>query len=82
MTLSDNQKNPALIHVVAEHRQSMKILGVPEEKVIVDKFETRRFPQDRQEILKYMIELEQEILSGYRVLPLEVLYPPGPQYRH
>ncbi len=27
VTLSDNQKNPALKNIVAEHRQSMRVLG-------------------------------------------------------
>jgi N-acetylglucosamine malate deacetylase 1 len=57
VTLSDNQKNPLLKNVVTEHKQSMKILGVSEENVIVGKFETRRFPESRQEILEYLIEL-------------------------
>ncbi|KAF0110780.1 MAG: hypothetical protein FD147_1430 [Chloroflexi bacterium] len=57
VTLSDNQKNPTLKNVVEEHYRSMKVLGVPEKKVIVGKFETRRFPEFRQEILEYLIEL-------------------------
>jgi LmbE family N-acetylglucosaminyl deacetylase len=60
VTLSDNQKNPALTQLVAEHHQSMKVLGVPEEKVIVGQFETRRFPQNRQEILEYLIDLNKK----------------------
>jgi LmbE family N-acetylglucosaminyl deacetylase len=57
VTLSDNQKNPALKTIVAEHRCSMAVLGVPEQNVIVGSFETRRFPHFRQEILEYMIDL-------------------------
>jgi len=57
VTLSDNQKNPLLKNLVAEHRQSMAVLGVPEQNVILGEFETRRFPHARQEILEYMIEL-------------------------
>jgi N-acetylglucosamine malate deacetylase 1 len=60
VTLSDNQKNPALTQLVAEHHRSMKVLGVPEEKVLVGQFETRRFPQNRQEILEYLIELNKK----------------------
>jgi LmbE family N-acetylglucosaminyl deacetylase len=56
LTLSDNQKNPALVNVVQEHRRSMAILGVQPENVVVGEFETRRFPQARQEILEYLIE--------------------------
>ena len=57
VTLSDNQKNPDLLNVVAEHRQSMHVLGVKPENVLVGNFETRRFPHARQEILEYLIEL-------------------------
>ncbi len=60
VTLSDNQKNPLLKNVVKEHRQSMAFLGVPKENVIVGQFETRRFPQARQEILEYLINLNKE----------------------
>jgi len=57
VTLSDNQKNPQLTNVVDEHYRSMKILGVPEEKIIVGNFETRRLPQFRQEILAFILEI-------------------------
>jgi len=57
VTLSDNQKNPDLINVVDEHRRSMRILGVPDDHVVVKEFETRRFPYFRQEILEYMVGL-------------------------
>ncbi len=57
VTLSDNQKNPALSHLVDEHYESMRILGVPREKVVLGQFETRRFPSARQEILEYLISL-------------------------
>jgi LmbE family N-acetylglucosaminyl deacetylase len=60
VTLSDNQKNPLLKNIVSEHYRSMKILGVPEEKVIVGQFETRRFPQFRQEILSFILEIRNE----------------------
>jgi LmbE family N-acetylglucosaminyl deacetylase len=56
-TLSDNQKNPLLTNLVKEHYASMETLGVPKEKVVVGQFETRRFPQQRQEILEYMIDI-------------------------
>jgi len=60
VTLSDNQKNPLLKNVVSEHYRSMSILGIKQENVIVGQFETRRFPQARQEILEYMIKLNQD----------------------
>jgi LmbE family N-acetylglucosaminyl deacetylase len=60
VTLSDNQKNPDLHHLVQEHYASMAALGVPKEKVILGQFETRRFPHFRQEILEYMIQLNKD----------------------
>lgn len=60
LTLSDNQKNPALKNVVEEHYRSMAILGVPREKDIVKTFITREFPHYRQEILEYLFRLNRE----------------------
>jgi LmbE family N-acetylglucosaminyl deacetylase len=60
VTLSDNQKNPALKNLVDEHRRSMSVLGVPPERDILEAFETRRFPQLRQEILEYLYRLNRE----------------------
>lgn len=60
ITLSDNQKNPELKDVVRECRLSMKELGVPDDHVLIGEFETRRFPQQRQEILEYLIHFNQE----------------------
>lgn len=57
VTLSDNQKNPLLTALPQEHYRSMAVLGVPEKNVILGQFETRRFPELRQEILEYMIQL-------------------------
>ena len=57
VTLSDNQKNPALTRLVEEHYKSMAVLGVPESSVVLGQFETRRFPHARQEILEYMVNL-------------------------
>lgn len=57
VTLSDNQKNPELQHLVDEHYESMAVLGVPREKIQLGTFETRRFPHLRQEILEYMIQI-------------------------
>jgi N-acetylglucosamine malate deacetylase 1 len=59
VTLSDNQKNPDLTHLVQEHFNSMTVLGVPKERIILGQFETRRFPHARQEILEYMIQINQ-----------------------
>lgn len=60
ITLSDNQKNPLLQNIIREHFSSMAILGVPEKNVVVGQFETRRFPQSRQEILEYLIAFNQQ----------------------
>ncbi|KXK14082.1 MAG: LmbE family protein [Chloroflexi bacterium OLB14] len=60
VTLSDNQKNPDLKKVKGEHLQSMKVLGVPEEKVIFGNFTTRIFQQSRQEILEYFLKLRKD----------------------
>lgn len=60
VTLSDNQKNPALSSVIDEHYRSMKALGVPDDSIRVEKFITRRFPQERQEILEYLYALNRE----------------------
>ncbi len=57
VTLSDNQQNPDLPNLPAEHRRSMAVLGVPEKNVVLGGFETRRFPEARQEILETMIRL-------------------------
>jgi len=60
VTLSDNQKNPDLIKVKNEHLSSMKVLGVPEDKIAFGPFVTRVFPDARQEILEYFLKLRKE----------------------
>ena len=60
ITLSDNQKNPALTNLVAEHRKSMQVLSVPVEKDLIETFETRKFPQLRQEILEYLYNFNRQ----------------------
>jgi LmbE family N-acetylglucosaminyl deacetylase len=60
VTLSDNQKNPSLQNLVQEHRDSMAILGVKPENVILHDFTTRRFQAARQEILEFMIDLKKQ----------------------
>lgn len=57
VTLSDNQKNPLLKNVVNELYASMAILGIPKDRVLVKSFTTRKFPDARQEILEYLLEL-------------------------
>jgi LmbE family N-acetylglucosaminyl deacetylase len=60
VTLSDNQKNPLLKKVVEEHRASMAMLGVPEDYDLLENFETRNFPNTRQEVLEYFLKLRRE----------------------
>jgi LmbE family N-acetylglucosaminyl deacetylase len=57
VTLSDNQKNPALKNLVDEHYRSMALLGIGRDQIVLGPFETRNFPRDRQEILEYLFEL-------------------------
>lgn len=61
VTLSDNRKNPELRNVVDEQRRSMQILGVPAARILYGPFETRIFPQARQEILEYFLKLRAEL---------------------
>jgi N-acetylglucosamine malate deacetylase 1 len=60
VTLSDNQKNPDLHNLVTEHYNSMAILGVPRSHVRLEPFVTRKFPQERQEILEYLYRLNKD----------------------
>ena len=60
VTLSDNQKNPDLQHVKNEHYQSMAVLGVPQEKIVLGPFTTRVFPDSRQDILEYFLKLRRD----------------------
>ena len=57
VTLSDNQKNPDLKNVKWEHYQAMAVLGIPGEKIVFGPFTTRVFPDARQEILEYFLQL-------------------------
>jgi len=60
VTLSDNQKNPDLQNVKAEHYESMTVLGVPQKNIILGHFATRVFPNSRQEILEYFLKLRKD----------------------
>lgn len=62
VTLSDNQKNPELHNVKKEHFESMAVLGVPEEKILLGPFTTRVFPEARQEILEYFLKLRRDFM--------------------
>ena len=60
VTLSDNQSNPLLTHLVDEHYRSMAVLGVDREHIKLGSFITRRFPELRQEILEYLYQLNHD----------------------
>jgi N-acetylglucosamine malate deacetylase 1 len=60
VTLSDNQKNPALKQVVYEHYNAMAVLGVKREAVLLGEFTTRVFQDQRQDILEYFLKLRKE----------------------
>lgn len=60
VTLSDNQKNPLLTHLVEEHHRSMAVLGVKRESVVIGAFTTRIFHDARQEILEYFLKLRRD----------------------
>ncbi len=60
VTLSDNQKNPALKKVVKEHYAAMAVLGVKREEILLGEFTTRTFQDQRQEILEYFLKLRRE----------------------
>jgi LmbE family N-acetylglucosaminyl deacetylase len=60
VTLSDNQKNPELANVRDEHYQSMGVLGIPAERIILGPFTTRVFPDSRQDILEYFLKLRRD----------------------
>lgn len=61
ITLSDNQKNPTLGNLVSEYHASMDSLGLPEQSIILESFETRRFPAQRQDILEYLIKVNKTL---------------------
>ncbi len=60
VTLSDNQKDPALKNLPDEHFTAMAALGVKPDRVSLLTYETRRFPFFRQEILEEMVKLQRE----------------------
>jgi LmbE family N-acetylglucosaminyl deacetylase len=60
VTLSDNQKNALLKNLVEEHYNALSCLGVKSDRIRLESFETRKFPQDRQEILEYLYRLNKE----------------------
>ena len=44
-----------------EVREATQVLGIPEELLTVHDFEVRAFPEKRQEILEYLIQVGQEL---------------------
>ncbi len=60
VTLSDNQKNPDLKNVKYEQYEAMEVLGVSKKKMIFGPFTTRVFPDARQDILEYFLQLRRD----------------------
>ncbi len=60
LTLSANRANPALSNVVQEQRASLAALGVRPQQILLEAFETRKFPEQRQQILEYLFRLREE----------------------
>lgn len=60
ITLSDNQKNSQLRNVMDEHYKSMAVLGVAKEHAIFGPFTTRIFPESRQDILEYFLQIRSD----------------------
>lgn len=58
VTLSDNQKNPELCNLVEEHYASMRTLGLEDSQIELGRFQTRYFPENRQEILETLLTLK------------------------
>ena len=44
-----------------EVRQSTKVLGIEEDNLFIYKFEVRKFPQFRQEILELLVDLREKL---------------------
>lgn len=59
-TFSDNQQNPALGALVQEHTESMHTLGLSDGQFELGIFQTRRFPENRQEVLEQMLALRKK----------------------
>lgn len=60
VTLSDNQKNPALQGLIEQMYASLQVLGVPRERILLEQFITRRFLDSRQEILDFLLRLRRD----------------------
>lgn len=60
MTFSDNKKNPDLQNLESEHYNSMHVLGLKDHQIGLGSYETRRFPDFRQEMLQDMLELRKK----------------------
>jgi LmbE family N-acetylglucosaminyl deacetylase len=61
ITLSKNEQNPLNKNLVKEHKKSLKTLGVKESNIVLGDFTTRNFSSSRQEILDFLIKLNNKI---------------------
>ncbi|MEA4811907.1 MAG: PIG-L family deacetylase [Anaerolineaceae bacterium] len=59
-TFSNNQQNPELGNLVEEFGKSMRALGLKEGQYQLGAFQTRHFPQQRQEVLEQMLALRKQ----------------------
>jgi len=52
-----------------EVKQATKVLGIPAENLIIHKFEVRRLPEFRQDILEILIDLREKLKPELVLLP-------------
>jgi len=52
-----------------EAKQATKVLGIPAENLIIHKFEVRRLPEFRQDILEILIDLREKLKPELVLLP-------------
>jgi Uncharacterized proteins, LmbE homologs len=60
-TLSENRKSSDLDGLLEQHRRSLTSLGVSPQNIRLERFETRRFFERRQEILDLFLSLKREL---------------------
>ncbi len=70
LTLSKNQKNPKNKNLLKENQQSLQVLGIKKNKIILGDFITREFSYKRQEICDFLWKI------GKKINPTCVFIPP------
>ena len=61
LTISKNQKNPKHKNLLKEHHESLKSLGIPQNRIILGDFITREFSYSRQEICDFLWKINKKI---------------------